>query len=263
MTRFIGIVVIVLFAIVASEATLLAGDSAKKEITRESLKTPDDIASYGMGLGMGKNFLRKVEFDLDFELFIKGIKDGYDDDGSQLMSDEEVKKEMTAFQETLRARQLEKRTKQSAENKAKGDKFLAENKKKKGVVALPSGLQYKILTKGTGPSPKATDTVKVHYRGTTIDGEEFDSSFKRNTPATFPVNRVVKGWTEALQLMKVGSKWQLTVPPELGYGERGAGRNIGPNAVLLFEVELLGIEETKKADGKASGKVKPKPVKKK
>ena len=250
MKRFIGIAVIVLFATVACEDVPLAGDPAEKEITKESLKTPDDIASYGMGLGMGKNFLKKVEFDLDFELFIKGIKDGYDDDANQLMSDEEVKKEMTAFQETLRAKQQEKITKQSAENKAKGDKFLAENKKKKGVVSLPSGLQYKIVKKGTGPSPKATDTVKVHYRGTTIDGKEFDSSFKRNTPATFPVNRVVKGWTEALQLMKVGAKWQLTIPSELGYGERGAGKDIGPNAVLLFEIELLGIEEPKPAKKK-------------
>jgi FKBP-type peptidyl-prolyl cis-trans isomerase FklB len=250
MKRFIGIAVIILFAMVACEDAPRAGDPAKKEITKESLKTPDDIASYGMGLGMGKNFLKKVEFDLDFELFIKGIKDGYDDDAKQLMSDEELKKEMTAFQETLKARQLEKRTKQSAENKAKGDKFLAENKKKKGVVSLPSGLQYKIVKKGAGPSPKATDTVKVHYRGTTIDGKEFDSSYKRDKPATFPLNRVVKGWTEALQLMKVGAKWQLTIPPEIGYGERGAGRNIGPNAVLLFEIELLGIEEPKPAKKK-------------
>lgn len=223
----------------------LAGSSKQKEITRESLKTQEEIASYGMGLGMGKNFLKKIQFELNVELFLKGIQDGYSEDGKQLMTDEEIQKEMRAFQEKLKLKMEAEKGKMAGENKAKGEKYLAENKKKKGVVVLPSGLQYKIIKDGKGAKPKETDTVSVHYRGTTIDGKEFDSSFKRNKPATFGVKRVVKGWTEALLLMKVGSKWQLCIPSELAYGERGAGRDIGPNETLIFEVELLGIEEPK------------------
>jgi FKBP-type peptidyl-prolyl cis-trans isomerase FklB len=133
----------------------------------------------------------------------------------------------------------------AAENKTKGEAFLAENKKKEGVVTLPSGLQYKILKAGEGPKPTAEDSVKCNYRGTLIDGKEFDSSYKRNEPATFPVKGVIKGWTEALQLMPVGSKWQLFIPPDLAYGERGAGELIQPEATLIFEVELLSIENKK------------------
>ena len=144
------------------------------------------------------------------------------------------------------------RKKQGEANKEKGGKFLEGNKTKQGIVTLKSGLQYKILKKGTGASPKATDTVKCHYKGTTIDGKEFDSSYKRGEPATFALNRVIKGWTEGLQLMKEGGKWQFFIPSELAYGERGSGPDIGPNEVLIFEVELLGIEkpETKKPEKK-------------
>jgi FKBP-type peptidyl-prolyl cis-trans isomerase FklB len=127
-------------------------------------------------------------------------------------------------------------------NQKEGEVFLAENKKKKGVVTLPSGLQYRVITAGTGKIPKVTDTVTTHYRGTLIDGTEFDSSYKRGEPASFPVNGVVKGWTEALQLMKVGSKWQLFIPSNLAYGPQGAGQVIGPNATLIFEIELLSIK---------------------
>jgi FKBP-type peptidyl-prolyl cis-trans isomerase FklB len=130
-------------------------------------------------------------------------------------------------------------------NKKDGEAFLAANAGKEGVVKLPSGLQYKILTPGTGPKPSATDSVVCNYRGTLIDGTEFDSSYKRGQPATFGVGRVIKGWTEALQLMPVGSKWQLFVPAQLAYGDRGAGADIGPNATLIFEVELLSIEAAK------------------
>lgn len=126
-------------------------------------------------------------------------------------------------------------------NKRDGEDFLAVNKKKEGVIALPSGLQYRVLKAGKGKSPKATDNVTVHYRGTLIDGTEFDSSYKRGQPATFPVNRVIRGWTEALQLMKEGARWTLYIPSNLAYGERGAGANIGSNATLIFEVELLSI----------------------
>jgi len=140
------------------------------------------------------------------------------------------------------AKQTEKMTAVAGKNKKEGETFLAENMKKEGVKTLASGLQYKVITEGTGKMPKATDTVTTNYRGTLVDGTEFDSSYKRGEPATFPVNGVIAGWTEALQLMKTGAKWQLFVPSNLAYGERGTGP-IGPNAVLLFEVELISIKE--------------------
>jgi FKBP-type peptidyl-prolyl cis-trans isomerase FklB len=150
---------------------------------------------------------------------------------------------MAAWQKEMMAKATETQKKAGEKNKKEGDTFLAENKKKPGVVTLPSGLQYKILKEGTGPTPKATDTVVTQYRGTLINGKEFDSSYKRNQPATFPCNQVIAGWTEALQKMKVGSKWQLFVPSNLGYGENGAGGDIGPNATLIFEVELIDIKK--------------------
>jgi FKBP-type peptidyl-prolyl cis-trans isomerase FklB len=140
-----------------------------------------------------------------------------------------------------------KRSEESDANKKTGEEFLAANKSKDGVVALPSGLQYKILTAGTGAKPTASDSVECNYRGTLINGTEFDSSSKHGGPATFPVSGVIKGWTEALQLMPVGSKWQLFVPSDLAYGERGAGGDIGPNETLIFEVELLSIKSKEKA----------------
>jgi FKBP-type peptidyl-prolyl cis-trans isomerase len=147
---------------------------------------------------------------------------------------------------------MEERKKQGEVNKEKGKAFLEENKTKEGIVTTESGLQYKILEKGTGGSPRPTDTVKCHYKGTTIEGKEFDSSYGREEPATFALNRVIKGWTEGLQLMKEGGKWQFFVPSELAYGERGAGQNIGPNEVLVFDVELIEIvkPETKKPETK-------------
>jgi FKBP-type peptidyl-prolyl cis-trans isomerase len=145
-------------------------------------------------------------------------------------------------QTAARARQEEARNQESASAKQAGEQFLTANRSKEGVVELPSGLQYKILQQGNGPKPTADDTVVCNYRGTLVNGEEFDSSYKRGEPATFPVNRVIKGWTEALQLMPVGSKWQLFIPPQLAYGERGAGNgDIPPNSTLIFEVELISI----------------------
>jgi FKBP-type peptidyl-prolyl cis-trans isomerase FklB len=146
------------------------------------------------------------------------------------------------FQTEMHQKQQEKMQQAGATNKKEGDAFLAANKSKEGVVTLPSGLQYKILTAGTGPKPKSSDSVVCNYKGTLIDGKEFDSSYKRGQPATFPVAGVIKGWTEALQLMPVGSKWQLFVPSDLAYAERGSGPDIGPNATLIFEVELLSIQ---------------------
>ena len=160
-----------------------------------------------------------------------------------LLTDEEARAAMVALQADLRKKGEEKMLVQGEANKKEGDAFLAENKTKEGVVALPSGLQYKILKEGAGPKPAATDTVVCNYKGTLLDNTEFDSSYKRGQPATFPVSGVIKGWTEALQLMPVGSKWELFIPADLAYGARGGpGGGIGPNATLVFEVELMSIQ---------------------
>ena len=204
------------------------------------LTDPKQKLSYTIGMNLGNN-LKAQDIDVDIEFITRGVKDVISGNPT-LFSDQEARETMMAFQKELRTKQEEKRKVQGEKNKTEGAAFLAENKGKPGVITLPSGLQYKVLTEGQGEMPKATDMVKVHYRGTLLDGTEFDSSIKRGQPAVFGVNRVVKGWTEALQLMKVGSKWQLFIPSELGYGEMGGGSRIAPNATLNFEVELLAIE---------------------
>jgi len=168
--------------------------------------------------------------------------------GKTLLTQEEAQAALMEVQNELRKKQQEKMQVAGEANKKEGEAFLAANKAKEGIVTLPSGLEYKILKEGTGPKPTASDSVVCNYRGTLINGTEFDSSYKRGQPATFPVNGVIKGWTEALQLMPVGSKWQLFVPSSLAYAERGAGGDIGPNATLIFEVELLSIQEKPKTD---------------
>ncbi|MBI5420072.1 MAG: FKBP-type peptidyl-prolyl cis-trans isomerase [Deltaproteobacteria bacterium] len=204
------------------------------------LKTQKDKVSYGIGMNVGQN-LKHQSIDVDVNLLAKGIGDVLSG-GKTLMSEEEFRATMTALQQDLAEKQAETMKNLAEKNRKEGEAFLAENKKKEGVVTLPSGLQYKVNKEGSGSTPKETDTVETHYRGTLIDGTEFDSSYKRGQTATFPVNGVIPGWTEALQKMKVGSKWQLFVPSILAYGERGAGRDIGPNSTLIFEVELLGIK---------------------
>lgn len=191
-------------------------------------------------MNIGKN-LHRDGVDIDMNLLSQGLKDGLSG-GQTQMTDQEAQAAVVELQNGLRKKQEEKMQQSGEANKKEGDAFLAANKTKPGVVTLPSGLQYKILTTGTGPKPTATDSVVCNYRGTLIDGTEFDSSYKRGQPATFPVNGVIKGWTEALQLMPVGSKWQLFVPPDLAYGARGAGNEIGPNSTLIFEVELQSIK---------------------
>ena len=206
-----------------------------------SLKTPKDKVSYAVGAQIGADMKRQT-VDIDPAMLAKGLKDGFQ--GSKLLlTDQEMREALSGLQQQMAAKQAERMREVGAKNKQAGAAFLAENKKKEGVKVLPSGLQYKIAKEGTGKTPKADDTVTVNYRGTLIDGTEFDSSYKRGEPATFPVKGVIKGWTEALQLMKVGSKWQLFIPSELAYGEQPAGRVIGPNSTLIFEVELLGIKE--------------------
>jgi FKBP-type peptidyl-prolyl cis-trans isomerase FklB len=204
------------------------------------LKTEKEKISYSIGMDIGGN-LKRGTVDVDPDLLARGLKDTYGG-GKTILTEDEARKTITDFQKTLMAKQAETMQKLGEKNKVDGEKFLAENGKKEGVKTLPSGLQYKEITPGTGKSPKSTDTVTTHYKGTLIDGTEFDSSYKRGQPATFQVSGVIPGWTEALQLMKEGAKWQLFVPSNLGYGERGAGREIGPNATLIFEVELVSVK---------------------
>jgi FKBP-type peptidyl-prolyl cis-trans isomerase FklB len=185
--------------------------------------------------------LKRGSVEVDPDLLAKGLKDSYGG-GKTMLTEDQARQAIEDFQKTMMAKQAETMKTLSEKNKADGERFLAENAKKAGVKVLPSGLQYKVIAPGTGKSPTTADTVTTHYRGTLIDGTEFDSSYKRGEPATFPVSGVIPGWTEALQLMKEGAKWQLFVPPGLAYGERGAGQVIGPNATLIFEVELLTVK---------------------
>src|SRR5712664_3332844 len=215
-----------------------------------TLRTQKDKVSYALGMNLGTN-LHKETVEVDPAIVLRGLKDALAA-GKMLMTDDEARAALMQLQAEVRNKQQEKMKVAGEMNKKEGAEFLEANKTKEGVVTLPSGLQYKILTEGTGPKPAASDTVVCNYRGTLISGTEFDSSYKRGQPASFPVNGVIKGWTEALQLMPVGSKWQLFVPAELGYGDRGAGGEIGPGATLIFEVELLSIQ------GKDKSEVAPK-----
>jgi len=206
------------------------------------LKTPADKISYAIGADLANRF-KTQSIEVNPALLSRGLRDGLTG-AKPLMTSEQVHAALTDLQTQLRTKQMAMVQQLGATNKKEGDAFLAENKTKEGVVALPSGLQYKILKAGDGEKPKPTDSVVCNYRGTLINGKEFDSSYKRGQPATFPVSGVIKGWTEALQLMPVGSKWQLFIPPDLAYGERGAGNDIAPNSTLIFEVELISIQPT-------------------
>ena len=222
---------------------------------KPQLKDQKDKASYSIGYDIGTTF-KKQNIELNTDAFIAGMKEGLSGKEAS-MTKEDREKTLEAFQKEMMEKQAAASKEAASKNLAEGEKFLAENKKKEGVKTTASGLQYKVLKEGTGPTPKETDTVVTNYRGTLLDGTEFDSSYKRNEPASFPVNRVIKGWTEALQLMKVGSKYQLFIPAGLAYGERGAGRDIGPNATLIFEVELLSIKPPEPATTVVPGAVAP------
>ena len=203
-------------------------------------------------MNLGAN-LHKQSVPVDPNIMARGLKDALAG-GKTLLTEEEARAAVTAVQNDMREKQQAKMQAAGDANKKEGEAFLADNKSKEGVVSLPSGLQYKVLKEGNGPKPTATDSVVCNYRGTLINGAEFDSSTKHGGPATFPVNGVIKGWTEALQLMPVGSKWQLFVPSELAYGDRGTGADIGPNATLIFEVELLSIQSKDKEKDNDKGK---------
>jgi FKBP-type peptidyl-prolyl cis-trans isomerase FklB len=212
---------------------------AKKPLT---LDTQKDKASYAIGLNIGRS-MKKDDVDVDPEIIARGMKDALTG-AKPLLNDEETQTVLNTLQTDVRKHQQELYQQAVLKNKEQGDAFLATNKSKTGVVTLPSGLQYKVIQNGDGPKPAANDTVVCNYRGTLIDGTEFDSSYKRGKPATFGVSQVIKGWTEALQLMPVGSKWELYIPPTLAYGERGTpnGGPIGPNSTLIFDVELVSIQ---------------------
>lgn len=207
------------------------------------LKTTTEKFSYAVGTNLGKS-MKSQSVAVDPEILARGLKDAIAGE-KPLLTDDEMRAALVEVQKQVQERQTAVAKVQAEKNQKAGEEFLAANKSKEGVVTLPSGLQYKILKAGDGPKPALTDTVKCNYRGTFLDGQEFDSSYSRNEPTEFPVNGVIKGWTEALQLMPVGSKWQLFIPSDLAYGERGAGNDIAPNSTLIFEVELLSISPKK------------------
>lgn len=218
---------------------LLGTINAQKKQNTITLKTLEDSISYSIGQNIGMN-LKEPYMKINFDILVKGMQDAISG-AAKLLTEEQMQNVMMIFNQRVMEKREADAKAQSAVAKEKGKKFLEENAKKEGVVVLPSGLQYKVLVKGDGPSPKPEDKVSVHYTGTLIDGTKFDSSYDRNTPAVFGVTQVIKGWTEALQLMHVGDKWQLFIPSDLAYGDNGAGGVIGPGEVLIFEVELLSI----------------------
>jgi FKBP-type peptidyl-prolyl cis-trans isomerase FklB len=201
------------------------------------MKNEKDSISYGLGVSIGNNFKTSNLDSIDVDLLAKGMRDVFA--GKPAITQEEADKAINAF--------MMKREKvKGEENIAKGNAFLEQNKKKPGVITTPSGLQYSVIKEGTGAKPTLNDKITAHYHGTLIDGTVFDSSVDRGQPASFPVSGVIPGWTEALQMMSVGSKWKLVIPSNLAYGERGAGGKIAPNSVLVFEVELLSIDQEEK-----------------
>ena len=222
--------VLVLTALLLGLAACEKKDEAQ---TRTSLETDDDRFSYGLGMVIGERVLKQYG-DVDYDLLLQGIKAQHKDQETLISLDEAG--------EALNAKLEKSFAEQSEANKMRGQDYLKANAEKEGVQVTASGLQYLEITAGDGPKPTATDEVTVHYRGTLIDGTEFDSSYSRGSPATFPLNQVIPGWTEGVQLMSVGSKFQFVIPYELGYGERGAGGSIGPFETLVFEVELLEIK---------------------
>ena len=214
--------------------------SSEKAVETPQLTDYMDTVSYSVGVDIGKSF-RLQEMDIDPDAMARGLSDAFSDKETAL-TDEEIQSTLINFRQVFQQKQREVAERKAQEAAVAEETYLAESASKEGVVSLPSGLQYKVITPGDGPSPLKTDKVKVHYKGSLADGTIFDSSYDRGQPTSFTVSGVIKGWTEALLLMQVGSKWELTIPSKLGYGTRGSGGKIPPNSTLLFEVELLGIE---------------------
>jgi FKBP-type peptidyl-prolyl cis-trans isomerase FklB len=224
-------------AVVVVLALGLMLTSCSKNQGKVEMKSLTDSVSYAIGFDFGRN-LKQQEVDLNADIVAQAIKDAKDS-SIHVLTEEQIKTVMTSFQKQVQSKQEEKMKTLGEKNKNDGAKFLAENKSKPGVISLPSGLQYKVEKMGAGAKPKENQMVVLNYRGTLIDGTEFDNSYKRGEPAMFPVKGIIPGFTEALQLMPIGSKWQLFIPSNLAYGERAAGPQIAPNATLIFEVELL------------------------
>ncbi len=245
MKKYLSLMFVLLFLLT------LAACKDKKDTTLTELKTPTEKVGYAFGSEVGRSFKIFKDNDIDFDAnaFFQGFYDGMDD-GELLLTPDEVTAVQKETLEKLRLNAELKKTALAEKNLKEGEKFLAENGKKEGVVVTQSGLQYQVLTKGEGPVPVASDTVKVHYVGKLLDGTEFDSSYTRGTSAQVRVGGVISGWTEALQVMPTGSKWKLFIPSTMAYGVRGAGVQIGPNATLVFEVELLEIVKQEDASRK-------------
>lgn len=222
-------------SILGTSAPLMAEEEAAAQFENEQAKV-----SYAFGVMFGQR-MRNDLGEINLDQFANGMKSAFNDE-PQLLSDDEIAKILSEYQREMQQKQISDLQKLSEENKKAGENFLAENKNKEGVVTLESGLQYKKLTEGKGPQPSEADTVTVHYTGSLINGEVFDSSVERGQPATFPLNGVIAGWTEGLQLMPTGSKWRLFIPADLAYGSSG-NRSIGPNETLIFDVELLEIKK--------------------
>lgn len=207
----------------------------------QSLDNNKDSVSYSIGYDIGNSFSQQSEGDIDIEAFADGFQTGYTK-GDPSLSDSAMKVVLNRYQQKMRKKQQAEQKKALKENQKEGQEFLSENKQKEGVEVTDSGLQYRVMEQGSGATPSAEDRVRVHYKGTLIDGTVFDSSYERGKPAEFQVNQVIKGWQQALQMMKEGAKWKLFIPSNLAYGKRGAGSQIGPNETLIFEVELLEIK---------------------
>ena len=227
-------------------STAKKAPATTKSATALALKTKKEKASYALGMKIGGDLHKQhVNESVDPALAARGFRDALAGTKPLLTEDEE-RALLMQLQTEVRGKQEAQAHEAGGAARKAGEEFLAANKSKEGVVTTPSGLQYKVITQGTGPKPTASDTVTCNYRGTLLNGKEFDSSYKRGHPESFPVGGVIKGWTEALQLMPVGSKWQLFIPADLAYGDRGAGSDIGPGETLIFEVELVSIGEQKK-----------------
>ena|SRR5690606_22837265 len=232
-------------AVIAALSLALAAPLAVAQEPLKSLDTKEQKSSYSFGLMLGKRLKEELP-EIQTDVFVQGFRAGYTGEKA-LLTDQQVEQVLTDYQNEQRQKQMEEFEKLAGENLKKGEDFLKENGKKKGVKTTESGLQYKIITEGKGASPKSEDTVKVHYTGKLVDGTVFDSSVQRGEPVTFPVNGVIPGWTEALQKMKPGAKWEIYIPADLAYGP-GGNRAIGPNEVLIFEVELLEVVKNDSKD---------------
>lgn len=256
--RALGVLVLTALLATASDVAGAANDASTK-VTDKAQQAPplkDDRERQSYAIGMTVvNQLRKQSIEVDIDPFIRGVKDALAR-GKTLLTEEEVIDLAKKLRSEAMRKQIALQTEHRTKNASDGAALLAENKAKDGVITLDSGLQYKVLKAGDGKKPTAEDTVVCNYRGTLIDGTEFDSSYKRNEPATIPLTNVIKGWNEALRLMPVGSKWQLFIPPNLAYGAHGSGRTIGPDSTLIFEVELISIKDASGLDPKIAAQAK-------